>query len=94
MLRKLLMVALPLALPFVAYALYLAIARRRAQRAEDKPVPRWQQAPWTWIALASVLLMAASLVIFGLGSGVEPGTQIEPPRFLDGDIVPSRPVEE
>ena len=94
MLRKLLMVALPLVLPFLAYALYLAIARRRAQTAGDRPVPRWQKAPWTWIALASVLLMAASLVTFGLGSGVEPGTRIEPPRLLDGEIVPSRPVEE
>ena len=94
MLRKLLLVALPLVLPFLAYALYLAIARRRAQKAGEGPVPRWQQAPWTWIALATVLLMAASLVTFGLRSGVEPGTQIEPPRFLDGDIVPSRPVEE
>ncbi len=94
MLRKLLMVALPLLLPFVAYFIYAAIARRRAQRAGDRPVPRWQQAPWTWIALAGVLLMAASLVTFGLGSGVEPGTRIEPPRLVDGKIVPSRSVEE
>ncbi len=94
MLRKLLMVALPLLLPFLGYALYLEIARRRAQKAGEAPVPRWQQAPWTWIALAGVLLMAASLATFGLRSGVEPGTQIEPPRLVDGDIVPSRPVEE
>jgi hypothetical protein len=94
MLRKLLLVALPLVLPFIAYAFYTAFARRRAQTAGEAPEPRWQQAQWTWIALAGVLLMAASLVTFGLSSGVEPGTQVEPPRLVDGDIVPSRPVEE
>ncbi len=91
--RKLLMVVLPLLLPFLVYAVYLALARRKARLAGEGRLPRWQEAPWTAMILGGVVLMTASLAVFALTSGVPPGTKMEPPRYIDGEIRPSRPVD-
>ena len=58
------------------------------------PPPRWQEAPWIWITAAGVELMVASIAVFGVTSGVKPGVRLQPPTVVDGEIVPSRPVEE
>ena len=94
MLRKLLTIALPLAVPFIVYWIYLMAARRRARLADAGDLPRWQQAPWTLIVVAAVVLMSASLVVFGLSAGVEPGIKLAPPRLENGEVVPAHPVEE
>ncbi|MDX1575796.1 MAG: hypothetical protein R3285_06365 [Kiloniellales bacterium] len=91
--KKFLTIALPLVLPFLLYWLYLAIARRRASVAGGAPPPRWQEAPWIWIAAAGVALMAASIAVFGVTSGVEPGVRLQPPTLIDGEIVPGGPAE-
>ena len=93
MLKKFLTVALPLLLPFIVYGIYLALARRKARLAGTGQLPRWQEAPWTWIVISSVLLMAAVLVALRMMSGVEPGTKLEPPRFIDGEVQPGRAVD-
>jgi hypothetical protein len=94
MLRKLLTIALPLAVPFIAYWIYLMAARRRARLAATGDLPRWQQAPWTLIVVSAVILMSASLVLFGMTGRVEPGTKLAPPRLENGEVIPARPVEE
>ena len=94
MLRILLTVLLPIALPFILYAIFLVFSRRRARAAGD---PRggadWQDAPWGWIATASALLLVSTLLVVRGMSGVEPGTKVESPRLIDGQIQPARPLE-
>lgn len=73
MLRKLLTIVLPMALPFAVWALYVVAARWKARRREQGRLPGWADAPWGWLILAGALLVAASLIAA---------------RFLaDGDIL-------
>lgn len=92
--RKFLTIILPLVLPFLLYWAYLALARRKASAAGTPPPPGWQQGPWVWIAAAGVALLLVSLFVFGLTRGVEPGTKLVPPTWVDGEIVPSHPAED
>ncbi|MEX0758152.1 MAG: hypothetical protein WD100_01105 [Tistlia sp.] len=77
MLRKLLTVVLPIALPFLVWAAYVWAARWKANRkATGAPLPSWANPPWGWLILAGALLVAASLIAA---------------RFLaDGDILVPR----
>ena len=92
MIRKLLTVVLPLILPFLIYGIYLVLAQRKARLAGEGKLPRWQDAPWTWIILSGAVLLAATLVALRIYSGGEPGTKVEPPRF-EYETKPSLPVE-
>ena len=94
MLRKLLLVVLPLVLPFLIYGLYVVIARYRARMAgAGAPVPSWQDAPWGWIAGFGVLLMLVGLITMRVTTGIEPGRTIEPQRVIDGEVQPSRAID-
>lgn len=95
MIRKLLTVVLPLVLPFLIYGLYLVLAQRKARLAGEGKLPRWQDAPWTWILVAGAVLLAVSLIAFRLTEGVPAGTagtKVEPPRF-EYESKPGLPVE-
>ncbi|MDH3594056.1 MAG: DUF6111 family protein [Rhodospirillales bacterium] len=94
MLRKLLTIVLPLVLPLLVYAIYLALARRKARLAGEGRLPRWQEAPWAAISIASILLMIASLAVWRMNLGVDPGVKLVPPSVVDGEVVPSHPVPE
>ncbi len=94
MIRKILTIVLPLALPVVIYWIYLALARRRVRRAGEGKPPDWQDAPWTVILAAGVALMSATLIGYGLIEGHDAGTKLAPPRLVDGEIVPGQPAEE
>lgn len=73
MLRKLLTVVLPMALPFLAWAVYVWAARWKVRRRDEGRLPGWADAPWGWLILAGALLVTASLIAA---------------RFLaDGDIL-------
>ncbi len=77
MLKKLLTVVLPIALPFIVWAIYVWAARwKEAKREAGEALPSWANAPWGWLILSGVLLTVVTLVAA---------------RFLaDGDIlVPS-----
>ncbi|MFQ5984728.1 MAG: DUF6111 family protein [Alphaproteobacteria bacterium] len=90
MLRKLLLYVLPFLLPLVAYGVWLAFARRKARLAGSGALPRWQEAPWTWLLIAGfglLILGFASLALFGNGA---PGGRYVPPQVIDGEIVPGR----
>ncbi|MDX1709829.1 MAG: hypothetical protein R3316_01670 [Rhodovibrionaceae bacterium] len=82
MLKKFLTVVLPLLLPALLYILYMVLTQGR---------PKLREAPWGPIALAGVALVAVVLVTVRVMSGVEPGTEIQMPRYEDGRVVPSRP---
>jgi hypothetical protein len=94
MLKKILTVVLPLALPILVYAVYQGLARRRARLAGEGVPPRWANAPWTLILTVGVVLMAASLVTYSATTSHDPGTLLSPPRVVDGEVVPSQPIDE
>ena len=93
MLRILLTVVLPVALPLLLYVIYVSMTRRRAQAAGADAPPRWEEGPWAWFALAGIGLAVAVLVVVRLSTGVPPGTKLEAPRTIDGEVAPSRVVE-
>jgi hypothetical protein len=88
MLRKLLFVVLPLALPFIIYGSYLLLARRKARRmAEGRPAD-WQDAPWGWILGASILLTVAALGYYRETSGVDREAPFLPPLSGPATVEP------
>ena len=86
MLRILLQYLLPLLLPFLVYLAYVALTRGRAAGWLD-------DAPWLHLAAAGVVLMAASLLTWGMMSGAPIDQVYIPPRFEDGRVVPGTTVE-
>jgi hypothetical protein len=83
MIRVILSYGLPFLLPFGAYFVYIAFAKR----AEAKGI-RWQEAPWVSLAIAGLALVIASFVATGLFTGADPAGTYVPPRMEDGKIVP------
>jgi hypothetical protein len=84
MIRILLEFLLPLVLPTLVYAGWMALEKRRAERLGKG------EAPWVWLSLAGVVL--AALLLFGLALMRDTGNakgQYVPPRMeKDGRIVP------
>lgn len=93
MLRILLTIILPVILPLALYIGYLAFARRRAQAA-GAAGPRWEEGPWAWLVLAGVGLLIAILTVLRLSTGLPPDTKLEAPRLQDGQVVPSRVLDD
>lgn len=93
MLRKLLTVVLPLALPFIIYFGYVILARRAGVNSGRADSP-WRNAPWAVIAFTGVALMAAVLIAVRIfGEQAPPGAEIVPDRYIDGEIQRHRVVE-
>jgi hypothetical protein len=87
MLRVLLQYLLPLLLPFLVYAAYVALAQGR--------LPDWlalSERQWLMLGGAGVALMAISLVSWTLLSGSPPEETYVPPHLEDGRIVPGTTV--
>lgn len=79
---------LPLLLPTALYLLWVRAEQRRIERLGRGEAPRWQDAPFLWLALMGVVLALAVLVAlhYAGGSGIE-GVYV-PPRLIDGQVVP------
>jgi hypothetical protein len=89
MLRVLLQYILPLLLPFLVYAAYVALAQGR--------LPDWlglSDRQWIVLGSAGVVLLAISLATWSLMTGAPPEETYIPPRFEDGRIVPGTTVAE
>ncbi len=91
--RVLLTIVLPVVLPLLLYLGYAKMMRRRAEAAGEAYDPASSEGPWAWLAAAGLALVLATLITVRLMTGVEPGTKLEAPRTIDGEIVPSRVVE-
>ncbi|HYD70202.1 DUF6111 family protein [Azospirillum sp.] len=90
MLRILLTIVLPLALPTVVYLLYVTTVEARRVRAaqEGGPVPWWVEAPWPWLVGGGVLLTGLTLGVMALTGGDAPGEVYVPAHMEDGRLVP------
>jgi hypothetical protein len=87
MLKKLLMVVLPLMLPTLIYMAYMMIDRRKAAASGGVPVPWWVGAPWTWLITGGVLLAGIVLVTVALTGGFETSGTYHPARLIDGKVI-------
>jgi hypothetical protein len=93
MLRVLVTIVLPIALPFLAYGVYLAMVRRRQSRAGAGAQTMPDEVPWPWLLGAGLVLLAIVLGGLRVLDGYRPGTDLAPPRYQGGEIVPGGPVE-
>jgi hypothetical protein len=85
MLKKLLTIVLPLALPFLLYWGYVVLAKWRARKTGGDPDIPW---PWAVLALSGMLLMVATLMSyrFVFSEPGAAGTRVVPERYIDGEI--------
>jgi hypothetical protein len=87
--RILLTVLLPVALPATVYFLWFANERRKAFAAgELEKMPRLGDVPWFVLGSAGVAIAAVVLVATTIYSGDEPGQTYVPPHVEDGRVVP------
>jgi hypothetical protein len=85
--RLFLQYVLPLLLPFLIYAAYVAVAKGRT--------PRWldlDEKEWLVLGGTGLALLMISLVTWSLLSGSPPDETYIPPHLEDGEIVPGRTV--
>jgi len=73
--------------PLIAYALYLAIMRRRA-RSQGAAQPRWEDGPWFWLALGGLALSIVAFVLIGFVGDYKPDTNYQPSRIENGKVIP------
>ncbi len=84
MLRVLLTIVLPLALPTALYLSWMWIA----QGAERSRNVHWAAVPWVWLAGAGALLLALVLFVVTVGFGTStPGVYV-PPHWENGRMIP------
>ena len=78
----------PILLPTAVYFAWLTHEQRRVERLGRGEPPRWQDAPWLWLAvtgMALTMVVALALAQFG---GERAGSGYVPPAVIDGQIVP------
>lgn len=76
--------------PPAAYGAWLALARRKARLAGTGALPRFKEAPWTWLLTAGLSPLALGFAFLARIGDHEPGARHVPARMIDGDIVPGR----
>jgi len=85
MLRILLTVLLPIALPLILYFLYVKVMRAR-QASGAPPPSRFA----FWVALGAAVLLIAGMLTLGFSRGVPPGTKLISPHVENGEVIPSQ----
>ena len=89
MIRILLTVLLPMALPATVYFLWFANERRKAIAAgEPEKMPRLGDVPWFVLGSAGIVIAVLVLFASSIYSGDEPGATYVPPHLEDGRVVP------
>jgi Family of unknown function (DUF6111) len=87
--RLFLQYVLPLLLPFLLYATYVALAHGR--------MPNWlalNEREWVMLGGTGLALLMISLVTWSLLSGSPPDETYIPPHLEDGRIVPGTTVAD
>ena len=89
MVRILLTYVVPLVMPLVGWYVWQRFIRRTPQPGAEHKLGL-RDAPWHWLSIAGVLLVAATLGSIALFTGGEPGEVYQPPQVIDGKVVPGR----
>ena len=82
MIRTILTLLVPLLTPFVLYALYVRLTRR-------KDPEKVLNTPWFWLLVVGLVLVIIALIATAMFGGSDPLGTYVPPRVEDGRIVPS-----
>ena len=85
--RQFLLIGVPVLLPLALYLAWFARATRAAQAA-GLEAPKLGDVPWPWLVAIGVLLIVSAGTAFVVMGGSGGGGQYEPPRIIDGRIVP------
>lgn len=85
MLRLVVEILLPLVLPT---ALYLASVWFVHWVGGSDRAIGWSGMPWSWLAAAGVIALAAFLIVVNVGFGTAETGHYVPPRWTGGHIVP------
>lgn len=80
---RILVLLIALVLPFAAYFAYIKLARRKQALESAGQLPAWQALPWTWLIIASVVLLVATLVLMRIFN-------IDPDAWIGGESVIGR----
>lgn len=93
MLKKFLTIVLPIAIPFLLYFAYVALAKR-GQGASGR-IPSLSDSPWPWLGMSGVALMAAVLISyrFVFSDPGDAGARVLPDRYIDGELKEYRILE-
>jgi hypothetical protein len=94
MLRLIIVVLLPLAAPFLIYAVvaWFLLRRRAAAGTPGSVTVDWRAAPLAWLLAAGACCALAVLVYLNATTGYSPDTKLAPPALVDGVVVPSHPL--
>lgn len=89
MIRKILMIAVPLLAPTLVYILYMYYtAKNRQEEEAGRRLPEWRKWPWVKLITAGSFLTALTVAVLGFPSDShDPGAYV-PPHMKDGKIVP------
>ncbi len=87
--RQVLLFGLPFVLPLALYLAWFVRASRTAQAA-GHDTPKLGDVPWPWLIVIGVCLLFGAGAAYTLMGGAEPGGHYEPPRLIDGQVVPGR----
>ncbi|MGE0744048.1 MAG: DUF6111 family protein [Rhodospirillales bacterium] len=95
MIRILFAYVVPLVLPALGYLAYRLWDDWRTRRAGGRPVrSAWEDWPWPWIAGAGLACLLATMVWLSVVNVAPPGSEYEPARLKDGEVVPGRSVPQ
>lgn len=90
--RQFLSIAIPILTPMALYMAWISLAQWRARSRGLSDMPQYGDAPWTMLLTAGVVLLAITLGATALLTGDEPDSVYQPPRIVDGKIVPGSAV--
>jgi len=93
MIRAVLLVLLPIALPVLLYFGYLKFMKRPAAAGLTEEMERARQRTLFAVVLATAVLAVAGFAYLRFSDNLPAGTRLQAPRLIDGKIVPSRPIE-
>ncbi len=89
MLRTILTILLPIALPFLIFWFYLWTQKVRARREGLGESPGWAGAPWGRLIIASAVLLVASLLVVRFYVEEQPQVRGEPQQQGDPAAPPA-----
>ncbi|WP_020591087.1 hypothetical protein [Kiloniella laminariae] len=97
MLTRLLLILLPVVLPFALYFIYYLLTRSKRTTVDgeqdEAELPWIERGPWAGLFLAGVVLSGMALAFhFSRSTGPAPGDSLTPPKYTPPSI--EKPVSD